>query len=91
MLIVHNCIMLKAPEEIQEMIHYSDSSRTMNLHEPKFNNKYGNRAFSRVGPKLWNLLPNEIRQEADTDEFKKALKSFLMIRGEEFCSWINRK
>ena len=39
MLIVHNCIMLKAPEEIQEMIHYSDSSRTMNLHEPNFKNK----------------------------------------------------
>ena len=91
MLIVHNCIMLNAPEEIQEMIQYGDSSRTMNLQEPRFSNKYGSRAFSRVDPKLWNLLPYEIRGEADTEKFKKALKTFLMLRGEEFVTWVSRK
>ena len=91
MLIVHNCITLKAPEEVQEMIRYGGSTRTMNLQECRFFNKYGNRSFSRVGPKLWNLLPCEIREETDTEKFKKALKSFLMLRGEEFCGWVNRK
>ena len=91
MLIVHNCITLKAPEEVQEMIRYGGSTRTMNLQECRFFNKYGNRSFSRVGPKLWNLLPSEIREETDTEKFKKALKSFLMLRGEEFCGWVNRK
>ena len=91
MLIVHNCIMSKAPEEIIQLISYGDSSRTMKLQESKFYSKYGKRAFSCAGPKLWNLLPTEIREESDTDKFKKALKSFLMLRGEEFCSWVDRK
>ena len=91
MLIVHNCIQQRAPDEIQDMIIYGDSRRTMKLQETKYNNKYGNRAFSRVGPKLWNLLPKVIREEADTESFKKALKSFLMLRGEEFCSWVSMK
>lgn len=91
MLIVHNCIQLKAPEEIIEMIKYGDSGRTMKLQERNFSNKYGKRAFSRVGPKLWNLLPTHLREEGDTDKFKKALKSFLMLRGDEFCFCIDRK
>ena len=87
LLIVHNCLLGKAPEEIQQMIHYGDSSRTMNLQETKFHNKYGCRAFSHVGPKLWNLLPRDIRDVVDTTKFKKSLKSFLMLRGEEFGTW----
>ena len=91
MIIVHYCIKMEAPEEIQEMIRYGDSGRTMKLQETKFNNKYGKRAFSCVGPKVWNLLPADIREEADTIKFKKNLKSFLMIRGNELCTWIDRK
>ena len=91
MLIVHNCLQGKAPEEIQQLIDYGDSLRTMNLQETKFHNKYGNRAFSHAGPKLWNLLPKEIRDEDETIEFKKKLKSFLMLRGEELCTWVNRR
>ena len=72
------------------MIRYGDSGRTMKLQETNFSNKYGKRAFSRVGPKLWNLLPSYVREEPDTEKFKKALKSFLMLRGDEFCCWINR-
>ena len=67
------------------------SSRTMKLQETEYHNKYGRRAFSHVGPKLWNLLPKDIRDVADTDKFKKDLKSFLLLRGEEFCAWANRQ
>ena len=73
------------------MIKYGDSSRTMKLHETEYHNKYGRRAFSHVGPKLWNLLPKDIRNEADTIKFKKDLKSFLMLRSEEFCARAKRQ
>jgi hypothetical protein len=90
LLIVHNCLQQNAPEEIMEMIRPGDSFRTLHLRETSFLNKYGNRAFSHAGPKLWNLLPKAIRSEVDTVKFKKDLKSFLMLRGEEYCSWISR-
>ena len=90
-LIVHNCLHQNAPNEVISMLQYAESIRTMHLRESKSANKYGDRAFSHVGPKLWNLLPRNIRDEHETVAFKKALKSFLMLRGEAYCSWINRR
>ena len=90
LLIVHNCLQQNAPEEILQLIELGDSPRTLHLRETNYNNKYGCRAFSHAGPKLWNLLPIAIRNEVDTERFKKSLKSFLMLRGEEFFTWINR-
>ena len=91
LLIVHNCLLQKAPQEIMSMIQLGDSNRTLHLREKRSLTKYGDRAFSHIGPKLWNLLPLQVRQIAETDDFKKALKSFLMLRGEEYYSWISRR
>ena len=91
LLIVHNCIHDRAPNEIIALLQYTDSSRTMNPRETMCSNKYGLKAFSHVGPKMWNLLPRTVRDVPDTLNFKKALKPFLMIRGEEYCHWLARK
>ena len=72
------------------MFRYAESIRTMKLQEKRCHNKYGERAFSHSGPKLWNLLPINIREEHDTEKFKKCLKSFLMVTGDEYCNWITR-
>ena len=91
LVIVHNCLHQKAPEEIMCMFRYSESIRTMKLQEKRCFNKYGERAFSHSGPKLWNLLPMNIREEHETEKFKTSLKSFLMTRGDEYCGWITRR
>ena len=91
LLIVHNCLHDKAPNAVAAMIQYSESERTMKLKETGYRNSYGARAFTHCAPKLWNLLPEHIRNHHDTLEFKKKLKSFLLIRGDEFICWINRK
>ena len=91
LVIVHNCLHQKAPEEIMCMFRYAESIRTMKLQEKRCFNKYGERAFSHSGPKLWNLLPMNIREEHETEKFKTALKSFLMMRGDEYCGWITRR
>ena len=57
LLIVHNCIYNKAPEPIAALVTRSESSRTIRLLETEYRSSYGARAFSHVGPKLWNLLP----------------------------------
>ena len=91
LLIVHNGLHGNAPNEIISMLQYADSSRTMNLRETKTANRYGDRAFSHVSGKLWNLLPRKIRDVHNTLDFKKALKTFLMSRGEEYYTWISRR
>ena len=88
LLIVHNCLHHTAPKEIVSMLQYGDSARTLKLQETSYENKYGSRAFSHVAPKLWNLLPKKIRNLSETDEFKTSLKSFLLIRGDEYLTWI---
>ena len=40
--------------------------------------KFGNRTFSYTGPKLWNALPLDIREEDNIDNFKKKLKQLYL-------------
>lgn len=87
LLMVHNCLHGKAPQDLISMIRPSPIQRNSKLQETKVRSSYGDRAFSHVAPKLWNLLPNEINQEEDVIEFKKKIKSFLMTRGDEFIEW----
>ena len=92
LLIVHNCLHNKAPNEVIALLPFSDSERTMNLRETRvMKSHYGDRAFSHVAPKLWNLLPKEIRGEDDTLQFKKLLKSYLLTRGEEYVLLTKRR
>ena len=51
----------------------------------------GERAISVSGPKLWNALPQEIRQETSTDDFKKRLKTFLFKDADRFYDTVYRK
>ena len=36
-----------------------------------------NSAFSSTGPRLWNMLPNDIKSSSDLEVFKTRLKTFL--------------
>ena len=56
----------------------ADSSQ-LQLCTPKTNNKWGDRAFANVAPKLWNTLPLEIRQSSSVEIFKKKLKHHLFM------------
>ena len=77
LLIVHKCINGLAPEELSDMFQPVKSDRTRKLDVKYCNGLMGERAISVSGPKLWNALPQEIREEANTDDFKKRLKTFL--------------
>ena len=87
-LIVHKCIWTIAPESLQSLIVLSNV-RTYKLVEKTFFSVYGQRSFSCAGPKLWNNLPYNIRFESDTTKFKKQLKSYLMISGDDFNLRLN--
>ena len=55
----------------------------MKLKETRVNNRFGVRAFSHAAPKIWNLLPPDLRSESKTVKFKKLLKTYLMTNGDE--------
>lgn len=76
-LIVHKCLYDAAPGQLKELISYCSSSRTMQLNQHTHKGSFGNRCFSRIAPKLWNLLPINIRIERKCNVFKKLLKTYL--------------
>jgi len=63
LLMVHKCLNNNAPEEVIALLHLSESHRSRRLIETQFRSSYGACAFSHSGPKLWNLLPADHRQE----------------------------
>lgn len=88
---VFKCLHLLAPESLRKLLNYAESDRQMKLKETKVKSHFGERSFSHAGPKLWNLLPNEIRNEHKLDIFKKMIKSYLMTHADEFHLKINMK
>jgi len=74
-----------APAYLQNLIKEKPPSRyhlrshdKLLLAVPKTKCKtFGDRAFSKAGPELWNNLPLTLRQTTDLQKFKKDLKTYL--------------
>lgn len=91
LLTVHKCLIGKAPDSLSEFMNYNTSDRTRKLEQYRSKRMYGERAFSRVGSKMWNLLPMDIRVEMDTEKFKVLLKTFLFKYSRTFHEKLNEK
>ena len=89
LLTVHKCINNKAPDSVCALLEYGESDRTKKLQERKSKSKYGDRAFSHAGPKVWNHLPMNIRIQEDTEKFKKMIKTHLMLHGHQLIQNLN--
>ena len=85
---VHKCIWGHAPRSFVKKI-VIGNPRTFKLVEVKNNGQFGERAFSRAGPKIWNCLPLHVRIVGDIEKFKKLLKSYLMIQSNELYTSLN--
>ena len=90
-LIVHKCVHGTAPKMLCDLLTFSSSSRTLLLTQRNHNSKFGDRCFARIGPKIWNLLPMELRLETKTDVFKASLKTLLFDDGDWLCSRLHEK
>ena len=79
---VYKCLCGGGPEYLMELLQEYCPARPLRssnkwlLPEPKTKKKYGDRAFSVAGPKLWNTLPDDLKNAPSVDSFKKALKTF---------------
>ena len=82
LLIVHKCLHQQAPDSLNRLLAYAESDRCMKLRETRVKSKFGDKAFNHIGPKLWNLLPNDIRNQHNVLVFKKMVKSLLITKGD---------
>lgn len=46
---------------------------------PRTTSQAGDRAFSTIGPKLWNSLPDDIKRSTSVELFKQRLKTHLFL------------
>ena len=74
----------QAPAYLTEIITPYTPTRSLRskyanrLVEPRFRSSgYGGRAFSRMGPRLWNSLPVDLRGQNSQQVFKTKLKTYL--------------
>ena len=86
--LVHKCINCEAPTYLQNlMIHrpgarqgLQSQSMVKRLVVPRVHRStFAARSFSHVGPLWWNQLPNNIKSIESQGQFKKHLKSLLLM------------
>ena len=87
--LVYCCLHDKAPEYLKDLLAplpggregLRSAAQYQRLLVPFVRCKtFVERSFSIRGPKLWNALPNYIKQSSNTDIFKKKLKTYLYRR-----------
>ena len=85
---VFKCLHDMVPEYLMRMIEKRESMRNTHmgsdstlLNIPQTRKKtFAYRRFRVTGPRLWNNLPQHLREEGRVDTFKKKLKTFLFLK-----------
>ena len=82
LLLTYKCLNNQAPAYLKELLcpvqhEFQTRRKTQkHLHEPSFRLKTcGRRAFACNAPRLWNKLPQHLREAKSLDIFKKSLKT----------------
>lgn len=84
LLLVYKALHGLAPDYLSNMITVYEPRRTLRSSDSFLLNvsysrtkKFGNAAFSRYAPHLWNNLPENIRCAENINSFKSKLKTYL--------------
>ena len=83
LLLVYKALNVLAPKYIKELLvpykprrHLRSEAKGL-LDEPRTRLKFGDRAFSISAPRLWNALPQHLKDSTSCQAFKKCLKTHL--------------
>ena len=93
--IVFSCIQGSAPVYLQEIIQSYKPKRNLHSNSQNLLNQirvrtklFGDRAFAKAAPELWNSLPQSLRDITSLDQSKLRLKTFLFLNGYFFYTLI---
>jgi len=82
--LTYRCLHNLAPQYLQTLLKQHHPTRTLrsssaiSLDVPRSRTKhYGDRAFANAAPRLWNSLPQVLRNSTSLDTFKSSLKAHL--------------
>ena len=83
---VFRCIQGSAPVYLQEIMQSYKPKRNLRSNSQTLLNQmrvrtrlFGDRAFAKAAPELWNSLPQSLRDITSLDQFKSRLKTFLFL------------
>ena len=79
-LLVYKSVNGIAPPYLQQLFGYVSHGNTIRLDVPHTNSKLGARAFSVIGPKIYNSLPSDVKESSNIMTFKQKLKTFLFSK-----------
>ena len=79
-LLVYKSMNGLAPPYLQELFNYTSHGSDIRLNVPSTRTKYGSRAFSVIGPRIFNSLPRTIKEIPEISTFKKHLKIYLFTK-----------
>lgn len=77
LLMVYKTLNGQGPQYLEELLHYRNFTNAPLLNTCKSTSSWGDRAFSRAGPALWNVIPNSLKSATTVEAFKTNLKTFL--------------
>ena len=83
LLSVFHCVQGSAPQHNLLLINVYNPVRSLRSADsgflviPACNKSWGERAFARAGPSLWNSLPPHLRNTSSKESFKIELKTYL--------------
>ena len=77
---VFRCIPGSAPVYLRKPKRNLRSNSQNLLNQMRVRTKlFGDRAFAKAAPELWNSLPQSLRDITSLDQFKSRLKTFLFL------------
>ena len=81
------CIQGSAPVYLQEIIQTYKPRRNLRSNSQNLLNQmrvrtklFGDRAFAKAAPELWNSLPQSLRDITSLDQFKIKIKNILISK-----------
>ena len=82
--IVYRCVNKQGPDFLNEMFNMKETTQTLTSNNQNYLDilvtkckSYGDRAFSVLGVRVWNMLPLDIRNQPTLLSFRKLLKTEL--------------
>jgi hypothetical protein len=84
MSLMWSALHIRKPSNLAELVHWHEPIRRLRSSEASLakaelaKTKMGEKAFSRIGPSLWNRLPVLVREESSSRVFDSRLRGILL-------------